>query len=58
MIKILKSGYGLKKGQVFDKLEVDGQKAVLKSKRRIAFLPLKLLNELTFKHEEENSYSM
>ena len=51
MIKILQSGLGLKKGQKFDTLKTDGDLAVLKSKKRVAFIPIKLLGDLKFEYQ-------
>ena len=43
MIVIKQTKHGLIKGQKFDELVIDGDLAVLKTKRRIAFLPARLI---------------
>lgn len=45
MIRIKETKHGLKKGQKFDEMKVDGKLAVLKSKKRIAFIPVDLLTK-------------
>jgi hypothetical protein len=50
MIKILTSKLGLKKGQKFDSLKTDGKLAVLKSKKRVAFIPIELLSQIEIEY--------
>ena len=45
MIVVKQSKHGLKKGQKFEELKIDGKLAVLKSKKRIAFIPVDLLTK-------------
>ncbi len=58
MIVIKQTKHGLKKGQKFYDLKVDGDLAVFRSERRVAFLPVRLLSDIKINYESECKLAM